>query len=282
MSNQMFNLTAVPFSALNGWELAAALGFYLAFGLALGSFATMAVHRWPAGEAWVRARSYCPACRAPLAARQLIPLVSWAWQRGRCGFCRAPIPARYPLMELAAALAAAASLWRFGAGAESVLVTVLLVLLMILAVVDIRHYIIPDQVQAGVAATGLMHATLEGRLAAHALTGAGALLAGWLLAAAYRQVRRREGLGMGDVKFFGAAGCWLGGMGFLPFLCLGSALGTAFGAVWSRRNLGAPFPFGPGLAAALAVCVLYPATVEGFWRLMTAFVAAVFLGGGDA
>lgn len=272
MSNQMFNLSETPLFQLSGAQPWLALLLYLALGLCLGSFATMAIHRWPAEEDWVRKRSYCPACGHTLAVTQLTPLFSWLWQRGRCAYCQAAIPFRYPLMELAAAACAALSLVLYGISITSVLITVLLVLLLIVVAVDIRHYIIPDQAQWGIAVTGLAQATLDGRLMPHALTALAAIGGGWVLAWAYRHIRHRDGLGMGDVKFFGAASCWLGPMGFLPFLCLGSILGTLFGFLWARKNLGMPFPFAPGLAVALAACALSPSLIIRFWEGMTALV----------
>ena len=70
-------------------------------GLAFGSFANVVIHRVPQGRSVVRPGSACPACGAPVAPRDNLPLVGWLLLGGRCRSCRAPIPVSYPLVELA-------------------------------------------------------------------------------------------------------------------------------------------------------------------------------------
>src|SRR3954469_11068300 len=74
------------------------------FGLLIGSILTVVVWRVPRGESVVPPPSHCPACDAPIAARDNIPVVSWLLLRGRCRSCGAPISARYPLVELLTAV----------------------------------------------------------------------------------------------------------------------------------------------------------------------------------
>src|SRR4051794_41538957 len=75
------------------------------FGLLIGSFLNVVVGRVPRGESVVPPPSHCPACDAPIAPRDNIPLVSWLLLRGRCRSCGAPISPRYPLLELLTAAA---------------------------------------------------------------------------------------------------------------------------------------------------------------------------------
>lgn len=266
MSNQIFNYPALASESLSGEYAIVAVTVYALLGLALGSFATMAVHRWPSGEPWVTKRSHCPSCGTTLGIRDLIPLFSWLWQRGRCRYCRTLIPSRYPLLEAACMTLALICLWLYGPGITSILVLLMLVALGIMVVVDWQHTIIPDETQVIVATTGLMYAWMHDSLTTNLLTAVGVGAAGYLLAYTYRLLRGRDGLGMGDIKFFAAAGCWLGWIGFLPFICYAGAMGAAFGTIWARRQVTQPFPFGPALAASLALCVLWPTSAAWFWN----------------
>ncbi|MBI2236926.1 MAG: prepilin peptidase, partial [Actinobacteria bacterium] len=76
----------------------------LPFGLAFGSFLTVAIDRVPKGESVVAPRSRCPACGTQIRAVDNVPLVSWILLRGRCRACREPISAVYPIVEGVTAL----------------------------------------------------------------------------------------------------------------------------------------------------------------------------------
>ena len=69
------------------------------FGLAVGSFLNVCIDRLPRGQSIVRPRSHCPACKTPLATRDLMPVLSYLLLRGRCRYCSAPIPKRVLLVE---------------------------------------------------------------------------------------------------------------------------------------------------------------------------------------
>jgi prepilin signal peptidase PulO-like enzyme (type II secretory pathway) len=88
---------------------------------------------------------------------------------------------------------------------------------------------------------------------------------GLLLHHGYRFLRKREGLGYGDVKFFSVAGLWLTPFPMVIFLFLAGVFGVVFGLLWRVLGKGEYFPFGPALAVSLAVCVLWPAA--GSWFL---------------
>ena len=73
-------------------------------GLAFGSFANVVIHRVPRGESVVRPASRCPACGAPVAWRDNLPVVGWLLLGGRCRPAGRPSPVSYPLVELAMGL----------------------------------------------------------------------------------------------------------------------------------------------------------------------------------
>ncbi|MCA3749075.1 MAG: prepilin peptidase [Rubrobacter sp.] len=202
--------------------LAAAAG---AFGLVVGSFLNVVIHRVPRRESVVWPGSRCPRCGTPISARDNVPLLSYLLLRGRCRRCRAPIPARYPLVEgLTGALFAAAAL-EFGPGLRLVAALALLAALVVLAATDLEHRLLPNAVVLPAAAAGLLlsAAADPGRWWVYPLSALG--VAGGLLALA---LARPGGMGMGDVKMGGMLGAFLG-----PYAFLAVFLGAFAGALTS-------------------------------------------------
>ena len=228
-----------------------------AIGLCVGSFLATLAARSEDGFAglWL-GRSRCPACRAALTGRDLVPLVSYALARGRCRHCGRPIALAYPATELAAAAAGllpALLLPPLAAAVGALLGWWLLGL----ALVDLRVLRLPDAMTMPLLAAGLALAWLqpEGLRAPALADAAGAAAVGGLtlagIAYGYRWLRRREGLGLGDAKLCAAAGAWLG-IAPLPWLILLAALaGLGLALVLHRRlKATAAVPFGPPLALA--------------------------------
>lgn len=264
--------------------MALVLTAWALFGLVVGSFLNVVIHRLPLeGESVLfPLRSRCPSCRRELTALDNVPLLSWIVLRGRCRTCHWPIPVRYPLVELSNAL-----LWLVaGALAPSlplalIWVTVLSGLLVATAV-DFDRFEIPDEVSiggmvlapicallvpalhadtalarelsgaGGVDRMGALLASLTGEAA-----GGGVLLAiGWLGKALFK----RDAMGLGDVKLLAAGGGFIGPGGALIALFLGSIAASVMGALnllrflcLSRsraRSRGVEKPFGRSLATA--------------------------------
>ena len=234
----------------------------------VGSFLGLLIVRLPAGEPVVAGRSRCPACGETLSARDLVPLLSWLAHHGRCRHCGGEISRLYPAVELAALAIALWALsvlpgWLAWAGAGFGWA------LMTLAVIDARHFLLPDALTLPLAPAGLAIAWFANpdALFDHAiggLAGAGTLA---LIALIYRRLRNREGLGRGDVKLLGALGCWTAWQG-LPTILLYAALAGLLWALAARmagRRLDATtrLPFGPFLCLAGWLVWLYGPVMWG-------------------
>jgi leader peptidase (prepilin peptidase) / N-methyltransferase len=235
-------------------------------GISVGSFVTMASWRMPRGEEIVFRPSHCPHCGATLTARELVPLFSFIVQRGRCRHCSAPIGARYPLTELLLGVAFAIIVGIYGVSTETLMLLLLLTELAILIVTDLEHTMIPDSVQTGLFFTGIawgvLHHVDQGVVLFGALSG---LTLGFLLHYGYKAVRKKDGLGIADVKFFCVAGVWLPVASFVSFLFFAGIFGTITGILWKILKRGPIFPFGPALAVSLFINVLWPDLLQ---RLM--------------
>jgi len=240
----------------------------LAVGLTFGSFVTLASYRLPRSEDIVVKPSSCPKCGTKLKFLDLWPVFSWILTRGRCRYCHAPVSLRYPLTEIVTSAMFLLLYFHYGITVQSMLLAALWVVLMIMIVVDLEHYIIPDQLQYTLLVLGLVYQRLQGTSYEEMLKGL--LLAGGIglaLHYGYRYLRRKEGLGFGDVKFFAIAGIWLGFKPFIPFLFFSGILGVVTGLVWRMLKKGAIFPFGPALALSLFLCVAFLKIANYFWNI---------------
>ena len=236
-------------------------------GLVLGSFATALVHRVPQGVNWVSRRSACPSCDHKLCIADLVPVLSWFASGGKCRHCKAPVSGRYALIEILVMGLCLVIYFVFGFGIESLFILALAPVLIALLIIDLDHMILPNQLVFGVGLIGLgrlVYVFLSGLDASFYTVivpfGLSALVYGglsfflrWFLG----RVLGKEALGFGDVKFFLAAGLWLG-LDLLPhFLIISGLLGVCFGLIWRIMGKGQLFPFGPALIVTLFVLILF-------------------------
>ncbi|MCG8588200.1 MAG: prepilin peptidase [Proteobacteria bacterium] len=271
-------------------------GAALAFGLVVGSFLNVVIHRLPRDESVVRPRSHCPACRAPIHAWQNVPVLSYVVLGGRCAACRVPISLRYPAVELVTGLLFAAIVWRFGATPPALLWMGFGAALMAAALIDFDHQIIPDEISLGGLVAGLVLVPASAYLggdrwletALRSLTGAavggGTLWALGFAHARYCALSGRvfdhwpgdgealptpasldywtwfPGLGFGDVKLLAMIGAFVGPIGVLVTMVAASVFGLALGGVAAvvKRSADQPFGFAPALALGALVAVFAP------------------------
>ena len=212
-------------------------------------------------------RSACPHCRAPITAWQNVPLVSWLVLRGRCAACTAPISVRYPLLELTTGVLSAWVAWHFGFCAATACGLVVTWALIALTGIDIDHQLLPDDITLPLLWAGLAAAVLIGPgmplpvAPRDAIIGAAAgYLSLWLVFQGFRLATGKEGMGYGDFKLFAALGAWLGWKLLPLIILLSAATGAVLGLLLiglRGRDRGAPMPFGPYLAAAGWLAMMY-------------------------
>lgn len=224
-------------------------------GLTVGSFLNVVIHRLPRGESVVSPGSRCPSCGTPIRWFHNVPLFSWLALGGRCASCRAPIGWQYPLVEAATGAIWAGNVALSGVGPEAARGIAFLTLLLAIAVIDARHYIIPDELSLGGAVLGLTLAALPGALSVPeavvgAVVGGGVL---WLAALLGTWAFRKEAMGGGDIKMMTMIGAFLGWKGALLTVFLGALAGTlVFVPIALRSDRLVPFGLFLALGAALA------------------------------
>lgn len=236
--------------------------FAVLFGLALGSFAGMLAYRLPRGLALDRPGSHCPSCRTAISLRHNVPLLSFAFLMGRCANCACRIHWRYPASEALCGLLALACWHAFGAGLHAWAALLACVTLVALALIDVEHGLLPDRLTLGLLWSGLALSLVSASAFAHGLPFPGpqqaiaGAIAGyaalWAINFVWRVLRKRDGLGEGDMKLAAALGAWTGisGLPLIMGLSAIAGLAVALPLVLTRRAaFGDPLPFGPFLAA---------------------------------
>lgn len=242
----------------------ALLFFAVLLGICFGSLLNVVIYRLPhmikrqedGYNLWLP-RSHCPQCTHPLVCFDTIPLFSWLILRGRCRYCSHAISCRYPLVELSCMLLWVMMATLLPPGGTLIASWILIWLLLALALIDIEHQLLPDLLTLSLLWLGMLfqiiHWLPQISLQQSVIGALAGYLVLWLLAYGYRLLRGKEALGLGDAKLLAALGAWLGWQ-TLPLLLLLASLSSL---IWlctsrllTRRSLSAPFPFGPGLAAA--------------------------------
>jgi len=237
-------------------------GSVAVFGLLIGSFLNVVIHRVPAGESIVSPGSRCPRCGVGLRARDNVPVVSWLLLRRRCRSCAEPISARYPAVELLTALVFGLTTARFGR--DPVLSAFLLLggALIALAAIDLELRILPKRIVWPVFGSGLVLlsvAAFVDQELGNVLTALGGAAAAFAVFFVIHFISPR-GMGFGDVRLAALIGLFLGWLGwghvalglFGGFL-LGSIAGVA--ALMAGRSRKSALPFGPFMAAGALLTV---------------------------
>lgn len=259
------------------------------FGLLVGSFLNVVIHRipkmmeatWrqearelleqpaPKGESeppifnLVTPGSHCPHCNHRIRWYENVPVVSWALLKGRCSSCKAAINKRYPVIELLTGLVAGLCAWRFGYDPWLIFMLYGSFTLLALAVIDLDTTLLPDDLTYPLLWAGLLAAVLgiSPVSLSDAVIGAMAgYLALWSLYWVFKLLTGKEGMGYGDFKLLAALGAWLGWQYLPVVVLLSSVVGLVFavsmmasGSV--KRDQG--IPFGPYLAIAGWIALLW-------------------------
>jgi leader peptidase (prepilin peptidase)/N-methyltransferase len=258
---------------------------YAVFGLVIGSFLNVCIYRIPLRKSIVFPGSACPHCGQPIRPYDNIPVLSYLLLRGRCRACGKAISIQYPFVEFLTGAAFFACAWKWDFAAPTYVNSLLLSAVIILVFTDYHHRILPNVLTLPGIAAGILLSPLQSVLyysdalttytsswlwsnnpqlilpwvgsILGAIVGAGPLL---LMGIGYERIRKRQGLGMGDIKMMGMVGAFLGcRLAFLTILA-GSLLGSLVGILlilFRNMNLQTKLAFGVFLGVATAICLFY-------------------------
>ena len=254
------------------------------FGLLIGSFLNVVIHRLPkmmqresdnyvaheSGKELPHTdrynlmvpRSCCPHCGHQISALENIPVVSWLVLRGKCRNCKASISPRYPIVELITGLLSALLVWTFGSGLAGMGALLFVYLLIAMTWIDYDTKLLPDDLTLPLLWAGLL-INVNGTFVPlqDAVIGAAAgYLVLWSVYWLFKLATGKEGMGYGDFKLLAALGAWMGWAMLPTIVLLSSVVGAIVGIsliVFAKRGRDNPIPFGPYLAAAGLIALLW-------------------------
>jgi len=217
--------------------------------------------------------SRCPACNMPIKPYQNIPVVSYIFLRGKCAQCANPISLRYPIIEAFTALTSFMIAWHFGFSPQTGFALLLTWSLIALSFIDIDHHLLPDSITLPSLWLGLLlsvfglftdsHASIIGAVAGYLVL--------WSIFHLFKLLTGKEGMGYGDFKLLSLFGAWLGWQSLPAIILLSSLVGAVVGItmiVFSRHDRNTPIPFGPYLAAAGWIALIWGADINQFYLQM--------------
>jgi len=280
-------------------------GFYVGtlalLGLIVGSFLNVVIHRLPkmmeadwkqqcteylhpeaaeklATKPAIRynlvvPRSSCPSCGHRITALENVPLLSYAFLGGKCSACKTRISLRYPAIEALTGLLTAFMAWKFGVGVQAAGAMLFVWAMIALTFIDADTTLLPDDITLPLLWSGLLFnvfgvfATLPS-----AVIGAVAgYLALWSVYWLFKLTTGKEGMGYGDFKLLSAIGAWLGWQMLGQVILLSAAVGAVVGIIGILiygREKGAKIPFGPYLATAGLIALIWGADInQWYWTL---------------
>jgi leader peptidase (prepilin peptidase)/N-methyltransferase len=232
------------------------------FGLLVGSFLNVCIHRLPRKESIVWPSSRCPVCATPLKPYDNLPVISYLVLRGRCRICRTSISIRYPIVEMVNAIGYVFIVRWFGLTWTSLIYAVLFSALLTVTFIDLAHQIIPDRITLPGIALGVVSAStvlpvgwLNSTLGV--LFGGGVL---WILAWASPYLFGKEGMGGGDIKLLAMIGAFLGWQPTLLTIFIAAIVGSIVGVsliLFKVIRRDQYLPFGPFLACGAVVSMFF-------------------------
>ena len=242
--------------------------FLIAASPFIGSFITASSRSWPDWGKIATGRSSCDECGRLLSPFELIPVISFVIQRGKCRSCDTPVSWTHPVGELLALGIAILAIFAFE-GWMSLAAMIFGWVLLFGALVDLRTFLLPDVSTLGLIPLGLILGYLSGGLDTlwmHALAALIGFASFALIGEAYKRLRGREGLGLGDAKLLAVGGAF-SGLFALPWIVMIGAGVTLFfvaiGHVLGRKASGdTAVPLGPGLAAGCYLAYSLPSLVS--------------------
>lgn len=232
-------------------------------GLVVGSFINVVIHRLPLEQSIVYPRSHCPRCHTIIKFYDNFPVFSYLFLGGRCRHCKSEISVRYPLVEIFTAFTFWLSFQFYGhLPLYAASTTIFLCILIVLALIDLRYMILPDELTLGGAVLFLGYSFFNPAISvvnafATAFTGALVFAGVYFF---YLRVRKIEGLGHGDIKMMLLLGAFLGAQKLIVGVLLASFSGLFVGLyfiIFRRQNLKLALPYGTFLAIGSYVSLFW-------------------------
>ena len=236
-----------------------------------GSFANVCIYRLPLEKGVVSGRSYCPNCKNQIIWKDNIPILSYLLLSGKCRKCKKSISSQYILVEFISILFFTIIYYFYGITLTTLLLMVLSLSFIIIFFIDLKHFIIPNEISFSMMALGFiksfdpnLHSLFPNYINSliGGLFGYGII---WSIIFFYKQIRKKDGMGLGDAKLFAVVGFWFGWIA-IPFVVFLSSIIALISVVPSllknSKNLSSQIPFGPYIIIGTLVYLFFENTFK--------------------
>ena len=240
--------------------------FVIILGGLWGSFANVCIYRLPIGKGVVSGRSFCPNCKKLITWKDNIPIISFLFLNGKCRSCKKKISPKYLIVELITIIYFLVVYYLFGISISTLLFLFLGLSFVIIFFIDLKHFIIPNVLTFSLMIVGFVksfdpniNSFLFPNYINSLIGGVVGYLIIWLIIFAYKKIKNKEGMGLGDAKLLAAIGFWFGWTS-IPFVLLFSSVIALLSALPSlikkTKNLSSQIPFGPYIVLGITIHII--------------------------
>ena len=229
-----------------------------------GSFCNVCIYRIPSEQNIIKGRSFCPSCKNQIKWFDNIPFFSFIILKGKCRNCNSKINLQYFIVEFISALCFLFIYYLYGISITTLLLVTLSIFFIIIFFIDLKHFIIPNELTFPLMFIGFVKSfdpNLNQSLFPNYINSLIGGLFGysiiWSIIFFYKNLRKKEGMGLGDAKLFAVIGFWFGWFS-IPFTIFISSLVALIYSIPSlikkTRDMSTQIPFGPFIIIG---CLIY-------------------------
>ena len=236
-------------------------------GCIFGSFSNVCIFRLPNNKKISKGRSFCINCKKEINWFDNLPLLSFVILKGKCRYCNNSIRFQYFLVELIAGLSFISIYHFFGFSITSVLLATLSIFFIIIFFIDLKHYIIPNELTFPLMAIGFLKSFVPNLNQTIFPNYINSLIGGiigygiiWLIILLYKKIRNKDGMGLGDAKLLAVIGFWFGWISIPFVIFLSSAIALIIvipDLLKKSKKLSSQIPFGPYIIIATLIFIVF-------------------------
>ena len=245
--------------------------FVIVLGALWGSFANVCIYRLPLEKGVVSGRSFCPNCKKLITWKDNIPIISFLFLKGKCRYCNKKISSQYVLVERISILFFLIIYFFYGISITTLLLIILSLSFLIIFFIDFKHYIIPNVLTFSMMFLGFIKSFIPNlnpifpnyiNSLIGGIFGYGII---WSIIFFYKQVRKKEGMGLGDAKLLSAIGFWFGWFS-IPFVIFLSSLiallSVAPSLINKSKKFSSQIPFGPYIILGTLIYLIFESNIR--------------------
>ena len=240
-----------------------------------GSFCNVCIYRLPLEKNIIKGRSFCTSCEKQINWYDNIPILSFIFLKGKCRCCKSKINLQYFLVELVSAISFVLIYYFYGVSITTLLLIILTIFFIIIFFIDLKHYIIPNELTFPLMFIGFVKSfdpNLNQSLFPNYINSLIGGLFGysiiWLIIFFYKNLRKKDGMGLGDAKLIAVVGFWFGWFS-IPFTIFISSLVALIYSIPSlikqTRDMSTQIPFGPFIIIGCLIYVYFANYIKNFF-----------------